>query len=609
MSKIELDIQNIGGISDASFSFGPGTTLVVGRNASNKTSLLRSVQFALGADEIPVRSGADLASVRLSLDDTEIQRQARRNGAGYEISDDSWLSDPDDTDLVNQFACLLGTNPLRSAVEKGEDVESLLKEPIDIEALESERSEKMSRKRDLRRDVERLDDIDERLADHTDELAETRERIETLDSELDDLYAEQNDTETDDERLEELREQRTDLRTERENYRDQIDELEETIDRLTDRRSTVESDLETAREHADSHDIERLKQKRESVREELTEITERIDILQSVLSANRELLDSEYAGSLGYEPGLVDDELSCWACGNPAPRSDFEDTVDELQEVLKQDKQRKREREPELSDIENDIEAATDARRRVQKLESDLTDIDQQLQQRRDSLEQKRTELERIEAELDDIADEIETHESERAESRSDLATEIEETRLELQTLRRDAERLEETIEDLESKRDERERKRAEIEQLSADIRSLTDRIENQEQELRDVFNETMDDLIDALDFERIERVRLTGNFDIVIAREVDGVVREDSIEHLAESERAVIGLVLGLAGFLVYDVDEVSPLLLVDSLGAFDASRTERLIEYFTDTTRFLLAAVHPEVAARMDYETVSMT
>lgn len=609
MSEIELDVENIGGISDASFSFGPGTTLVVGRNASNKTSLLRSVQFALGADEIPVRSGADAASVRLSLDGTEIQRHARRNGVGYAINGDGWVRDPDDVELVDQFACLLGTNPLRSAVEKGERVESLLKDPIDIEALEAERSEKMSRKRDLRRDVERLDDVDERLTARNEELAAKRERIEALDSELDDLYAEQDENETDDERLDELRAERTDLRAERETYRNQIEELEGTIDRLTERRSTVESKLADARERTESHDIEALKQERESVREELAEITQRIDVLQSVLSANRELLDSEYAGSLGYEPGLMDDELSCWACGNPAPRSDFEDTVDELQDVLKRDKQRKREREPELSEIESDIEAATDARRRVQELESELSDIDQRLQQRRDSLEQKRTELDRTESELDDVTDEIEAYESERAESRSDVATEIEETRLERRTLRQDVERLEGTIEDLESKRDERERKRAEIERLSADIQALTDRIENQEQELRDVFNETMDELLDALDFERIERVRLTGDFDLVIAREVDGVVREDSIEHLAESEREVIGLVLGLAGFLVYDVDAVTPLLLIDSLGAFDATRTERLVEYFADTTRYLLAAVHPEVAENLDYATLSLS
>jgi chromosome segregation ATPase len=609
MSEVKLEVKNIGGIAQGSFSFGPGTTLIVGRNASNKTSFLRSLQFALGIDEIPVRSGADRASVQLNLHGREIKRQAKRNGTGYVISGDGWVSEPDETLVVKRFSCLLSTNPLRTAVEKSEDVESLLKEPIDIEALEAERAEKLSRKRDLRRDLKQLDDIETRLAGREDELAEKRERIETLGSKLDDLYDEQEESESDDDELEKLREERTDLRTKRGNYQSQIEELERTIERLIDRRSEIKSEIEEAREQTESHDIEALKRERDSIRQELAEITERIDVLQSVLSANRELLNSDYAGSLGYEAGLMNDEISCWACGNPTDRSDFENTIDELQELLKQDKQNKREREPELSEIESKIEEVNEARRRVQELKSELSNIDQRLQQRRDSLDKKRTDLDHIESELEDISTEIEAYESERAESRSGLATEIEETRLELQTLRREADRLKETIEELEEKRSQREQKQKEVEQLNADIQSLTSKIENREQDLQDVFNETMDELIETLDFERIERVRLTGGFKLVIAREVDGVVREDSIEHLAESEREVIGLVLGLAGYLVYDVKEVSQLLLIDSLGALDATRTERLIEYFSESTQYFLAAVHPEIADKLSYEMIRMS
>lgn len=606
---MRLDVENVGGIDEETVEFGSGTTLVVGRNASNKTSLLRSVQFALGVDDVPMRSGADRAGVRLTVDGTTVEREARRNGAGYAIEGEGWVSDPEDALLVGRFACLLGTNPLRGAVERGEAVESLLKEPIDVESLETERAEKLQRKRDLRRDVERLEDVEERLDARTAELAETNERIEGLEADLDDLYAEQEETGDGDEELEELRERRTDLRSEQETYRDQIAELEETIERLSDRRAEVASDLSDAEQRVEATDVEELKQRRESLRTDLAEIEDRIEVLQSVLSANRELLDSEFAGSLGYDPGLMGDELSCWACGNAAPREDFEDTVADLQEIVKTDKQRKREREPELSELDEQIAQADEARRRRQNLEAELNDIDQRLQQRRDSLEQKREQSETVEAELTAVETEIAEHESERAESRSDVASEIEETRLELQTLRRDADRLADTVADLEAKLDERERKATEIEELSSAIQALTDRIENQEQDLIDVFNETMAELVEVLEFDRIERVRLTGDFDIVIAREVDGVVREDAIEHLAESERESIGIVLGLAGFLVYDVGDVSPVLLLDSLGVFDATRTERLVEYFDETADVLLAAVHPEVAADLDHETVSMT
>lgn len=610
MSDIRLSVENIGGIDHETIDLDRGTMLVVGTNASNKTSLLRSVVFALGVDDVPMRSGADEADVRVEYDGETIQRRAKRNGTSYEIEGQGCVADPDDELLVRRFACLLGTNPLRGAVARGEDVGELLKEPMNIEKLEAERAEKLQWKRELGREIERLEDVDDRLEERETEREDKRERIDELETELEALYDEQESTDTDDDdRLQELRAERTDLRAERDSYRDQVDELETTIGRLEERRSDVEDDLAEARERADSHDVDALKRRRESIREELEEITNRIDVLQSVLTANREMLDSEFAGSLGYDPGLMDDELACWACGNAAVRGDFEETVERLQSLVADEKQRKREREPELSEIESKVADADEARRRVQDLESEVNDLEQRLQQRRDSLDQKRDELDRVEDELSTVDEQISDRESEQVESQSGVAAEIEETRLELGTLRREVERLDDAIENLEEKRAERERKRREVDSLTEEIQSLTDRIENLEDDLRAVFNETMDELIDVLGFERIERVRLDGNFDIVIAREVDGTLREDSIDHLAESEREIIGIVLGLAGYLVYDVDEISPVLLLDSLGAFDATRTERLVEYFSEPADFLLAAVHPEVAGELDYQSVYMS
>jgi hypothetical protein len=115
-----------------------------------------------------------------------------------------------------------------------------------------------------------------------------------------------------------------------------------------------------------------------------------------------------------------------------------------------------------------------------------------------------------------------------------------------------------------------------------------------------------MDELLEALAFEGIERVWLDGEFDLVVARSVDGRTRSDSVEHLAESEREMVGLVLALAGFVTYDVDDVSPVLVLDSLGAFDAERTRRLVDYFADETDYLVATVHPEAAVDATFDTV---
>ena len=144
------------------------------------------------------------------------------------------------------------------------------------------------------------------------------------------------------------------------------------------------------------------------------------------------------------------------------------------------------------------------------------------------------------------------------------------------------------------------------MEELSAEITELTDTIENQETELRTEFNEGMEELLDVLEFDRIARVWLDGGFQLTITREVDGRMRQDSIQHLSESEREMVGLVLALAGYVTYDLPETVPFLLLDTLNAFDTDRTQRLIEYFDGQADYLLAAVLSEVAEEMDCEVI---
>jgi chromosome segregation ATPase len=603
---LHLELENVGGIERKETSIDDGATIIQGPNAANKSSFLRGLLFALGSTTVPLRSGADEARAVLSLGERRVERTARRTDAGIQTSGDAWVTDPDDVTLLERFAALLETNSLRSAVARNEDVESLLKEPMDIDALEAERAEKMRRKRELTEAVEAADDVDERLADRERELETKRDRLDDLEADLESLYDRQDETVTDD-GLGDLREERADLRSEETDCESQIDQLESAIERLEDRKAEIESDLEAVRETVAEADLEELERERETARAELEDVQDRLDVLQSVLTANREMLDSEWTGALGHDSGLMGDEVTCWACGRSAPVEEFEATVEELTDLVAAEKRRKREREPEIDDLTDRIEAVRRSKTKRQELEAERDDVERKLQRRRDSLADRRDQLRSVRDRLDELDDEIATREADQRSEQSDLTAEIEETRVEIRTLRRDLERLEETCESLRERRTEIQRKRDAIEELTDEITALTDRIENLEDELRAVFNETMDELLDVLEFERIERVWLDGGFDLVIAREVDGRTRTDSLEHLAESEREMIGLVLALAGFVTYDVDEVTPVLVLDSLGAFDAERTRRLVEYFADETDFLVATAHPESSVDAAFETIA--
>jgi DNA repair exonuclease SbcCD ATPase subunit len=608
MTDITLDIENIGGIDNMTVSLEDGVTLVQGPNATNKTSLLQSVLFALGVSTVPIKSDAEEARVELRIGDRTVERTAHRTEHGISTKGEAWVEGDDERLLLERFGALLETNPLRAAVSREQEIESLLKQPMNIDALETERAGKMERKRQAEARVDELSTVDERLAEREREFSEKRERESELEARLDELEAQREEAdEGEDEELAELRARRADLRSEKADSQAQVDRLEDAVDRLESQLDDAEADIEEAEAAVGETDVESLKQERADIRAELKDVEARLDILQSVLTSNREMLASEFTGILGYEAGLTGDEFSCWACGQPAEGDDFEGTVEDLRRLIEQDKQQLRDREPELDELDEHIEAARQARSRRQELATKRRDIEQQLKERRDSLDQSRSRLEELRAELQSIDEEIAEHEAEARDADDEVAEELESTRVELRSLRRELDRLERTREDLRDKQREREEAAERVETLADEIATLTDRIENLEGELRENFNAAMDDLLNALDFERIDRVWLDGDFEIVIAREVDGSVRADTIEHLAESEREMIGLVLGLAGYLTYDVGEVSPVLVLDSLGAFDGDRTERLIDYFADRTDVLLAAVHPATTEADGYKRVT--
>jgi hypothetical protein len=83
-----------------------------------------------------------------------------------------------------------------------------------------------------------------------------------------------------------------------------------------------------------------------------------------------------------------------------------------------------------------------------------------------------------------------------------------------------------------------------------------------------------------------------------VVRETSDGAVYEDTIDHLSESEREVVGLIVALAGYLVHEVADEVPMMLLDSLEAIDADRIARLVEYFAEQSSFLVVALLPEDA-----------
>jgi uncharacterized protein YhaN len=163
--------------------------------------------------------------------------------------------------------------------------------------------------------------------------------------------------------------------------------------------------------------------------------------------------------------------------------------------------------------------------------------------------------------------------------------------------------------------RDELENRREELNDQLANLRT---RVERTEKNAIDAFNTHIDAVLDQLEYANIERIWIErterevrdgrqnvtkGEFDLHIVRESEsGSAYEDIIENLSESEREVIGLVFALAGYLVHDVHETVPFMLLDSLEALDSERIADLVEYLNSYADNLVVALLPEDAAAID-------
>jgi len=87
-----------------------------------------------------------------------------------------------------------------------------------------------------------------------------------------------------------------------------------------------------------------------------------------------------------------------------------------------------------------------------------------------------------------------------------------------------------------------------------------------------------------------------------VVRSTASGATYEDTVDHLSESEREVTRLVFALVGYLVHDVHETVPFMLLDSLEAIDAERLAELVEYVADYPEYLVVALLPEDAQALD-------
>jgi len=629
---VTLHVKNVGGISETTVELTPGVSILAGRNATNRTSLLKALMAALGSDEVAVKGNADEGLVEMTIGDRTFTRRLYREDGRTRTEGDPYLAD---ATLANLFVFLLETNDARQAVTMGEDLREIIMEPVDTSEIEAEIRRYQSQREEVEAELAELRQLQQQLPGLERERAELGDEIETKRDELATVEAdiEQVDEDVDEKRgekreLDARLEDLNDVRSELESVRRELDTQESSLEALYEERAELESEYEDYEDVPDDRldvieaNVERLRNKKENMTSSLDELQSVIEFNENLLEGNLDLFDDVDADDGAITDELLEDsdDVVCWTCGSRTDTSQIESMVDDLRDLYSRYMDKRSELDAQIDDL-------TDERLQIEEKRRQRMQIEDQLATITDEVDQRETRFEELSERRNELTEQVEALEVEVEElqSEADQESELLELHKEANRLEVEIDRLADALESteaeidrIEERLDERERLKSRDQRLKSDIEDLRTRVERLEEDAITQFNDHMESLLEILDYDNLERIwierteeevregrkKITkGRFDLHIVRSTDdGAVYEDTVDHLSESEREVTGLVFALAGYLVHDVHEEVSFMLLDSVEAIDAPRIAELVDYFQAHTDYFVVALLEEDAQALD-------
>ncbi|WP_128223296.1 archaea-specific SMC-related protein [Halobacteriaceae archaeon SHR40] len=624
-TRCRIRIQNLGGIASAEYDLTPGISILVGRNATNRTSFLRSLAAGLGGDHsaAQLKTDSDEGRIELTVGEETYTREYTGNGQRTRKTGTPYT---EQSELVDIFVALFADCPARRAVVDGTDLRDILMKPVDTAEIQRRISELTERRADLDETIERgtrrkseLPELEQRRASLESELEAVETEIATLESTVEEI--ESRADESDD--TAHLRSKLETRREELASVNQRGDEIDQQLEfRRSERTELIEQRERLRSKEAEFEDPDRVESNIDELGTEIAtlvetkeRLAESIENLQAVISANETFLDGEMTGFEGQDlTAQLDPEsqtVECWTCGSTVEHGAITNRLETLRTIATEHRSELQEIESQVDERKNERASLEERLETYEKLTRQLEELDSRIDQHAekiDALEAERADNQRqIEQRTEEIqAIESEIEDAEDAEDPSEFIT----AHKELTHLERKRGRLEsqldevgseiEAIEAIDRERSEAEDERAEISDELADLRGRIDRLEG---ELVETLNSIMEDLIERLEYSNIARVWLErkrsggaaeSSFELHIVRETaDGSMYEDTVGTLSESEREVIGLVVSLAGYIVHDVDRAVPFLLLDSVEMIDGERLANLLAYMYAETEVLYLCV----------------
>lgn len=175
MRVVGLEVENVKRLKTVSIRPDRNSVIVGGRNEQGKTSLLDSIQMAIGGKgsvpDVPIRRGAKRAEIVCDLGDLLVKRAFTQKGTELVVTgkDGMKLSSPQT--ILDKFFTALTFDPLAFQKERPDRQLDLVKRLVglDFSAADAARKELFDRRTDVGREAKRLKGLAESLGPRVDD--------------------------------------------------------------------------------------------------------------------------------------------------------------------------------------------------------------------------------------------------------------------------------------------------------------------------------------------------------------------------------------------------------------------------------------------------------
>jgi DNA repair exonuclease SbcCD ATPase subunit len=592
---MKLDITNISGIRSGSATVEDGLNVIQASNFRGKSSFITALRTAIGAtgqyEDHPLTEGMDTGKVTLETEGDEYNVMLERPSPGLvKRTGTPYLSDETDQICARLYACLDENNPVRKAVRNGEDLTDLLQDPLNIENIDAQINALKGEKREIKQKITEA----ERAGDQLPSVQETVTRLKSELEELRSRREELADEGTNKERIEEISDEISTKSGKLTNISNDISRIERELERKRDQVSRKEGEIN------ELNVPEELDQSKEvdAMRDQIDTIDRQIDLIEDLYRANQNVIDaSEIDTITDVNRSIATDDIECWVCGQQTTIADVEEYIAQLQSKAAELRDEKSEIETELEEIEAREHKIRQARQKKEGLKREIQQLKSDIDEKKGILEEKRDRESSLKEEIKALQDELDAAEDEYNEELTDVKTEIRTTETKLQNVRED-------LESLEQKYGQLEEFEAEREEIQANINVLRNRKKTIQKNLKESFNAIIVDIIEELQpgFSSARLVLKTDergeveSIDLEIARDIDSKGQRTSVDTLSEGEVELIGLVVALAGYHAFDVDNKVPCILIDGISQLAAEHLRTVATYLEDMSNILVTTAYPE-------------